>query len=92
MKVNFKVKMKVTIEFLVEIYYRKDLHFLKKYFTWGNIQPTRVFLDTLSRSVVSLQQRYYDLDLESVLGSDGASTITYTLLLISLRTRFTNSD
>ena len=27
MKVNFKVKMKVTIEFLVESYFRNDLHF-----------------------------------------------------------------
>ena len=26
MKVNFKVKMKVTIEFFVEIYFRNDLH------------------------------------------------------------------
>ena len=34
MKVNFKVKMKVTIEFLVEIYYRNDLHFFEKYFTY----------------------------------------------------------
>ena len=33
MKVNFKVKMKVTIEFLVEIYFRNDLHFFEKYFT-----------------------------------------------------------
>ena len=47
MKVNFKVKMKVTIEFLVEIYFRNDLHFFEKYFTWGNIQPPRDFLDTL---------------------------------------------
>ena len=47
MKVNFKVKMKVTIEFLVEIYFRNDLHFFEKYFTWGNIQPSRDFLDTL---------------------------------------------
>ena len=31
MKVNFKVKMKVTIEFLVEIYFRIDLHFFEKY-------------------------------------------------------------
>ena len=29
MKVNFKVNMKVTIEFLVEIYFRNDLPFLK---------------------------------------------------------------
>ena len=34
MKVNFKVKMKVTIEFLVEIYVRNDFHFFEKYFTW----------------------------------------------------------
>ena len=47
MKVNFKVKMKVTIEFLVEIYFRNDLRFFEKYFTWGNIQPSRDFLDTL---------------------------------------------
>ena len=33
MKVDFKVKMKVTVEFLVEIYFRNDLHFLEKYFT-----------------------------------------------------------
>ena len=47
MKVNFKVKMKVTIEFLVEIYSRNDFHFFEKYFTWGNVQPSRDFLDTL---------------------------------------------
>ena len=47
MKVNFKVKMKVTIEFLVEIYFRNDLLFFEKYFTWGNILPSRDFLDTL---------------------------------------------
>ena len=47
MKVNFKVKMKVTIEFLVEIYFRNDLHFFEKYFTWGNIQPSRDFMDPL---------------------------------------------
>ena len=47
MKVNFKVKMKVTIEFLVEIYFRNDLHFFEKYFTWRNIQPSQDFLDTL---------------------------------------------
>ena len=47
MKDNFKVKMKVTIEFLVEIYFRNDLHFFEKYFTWGNIQPSRDILDTL---------------------------------------------
>ena len=46
MKVNFKVKIQVTIEFLVEIYFRNDLHFFEKYFTWGNIQPSRDFLDT----------------------------------------------
>ena len=39
--------MKVTIEFLVEIYFSNDLHFFDKYFTWGNIQPSRDFLDTL---------------------------------------------
>ena len=33
MNVNFKVKLKVTIEFLVEIYFRNDLHFFEKYFT-----------------------------------------------------------
>ena len=33
MKVNFKVKMKVTIEFLVEIYFSNDLYFFEKYFT-----------------------------------------------------------
>ena len=33
MKVNFEVKMKVTIEILVEIYFRNDLHFFEKYFT-----------------------------------------------------------
>ena len=49
MKVNFKVKMKVTIEFLVEIYFKNDLHFFEKYFTWGNIQPSLDFLDTLYR-------------------------------------------
>ena len=47
MKVNFKVKMKVTIEFLVEIYFSNDLYIFEKYFTWGNIQPSRDFLDTL---------------------------------------------
>ena len=47
MKVTFMVKMKVTIEFLVEIYFRNDLHFFEKYFTSGNIQPSREFLDTL---------------------------------------------
>ena len=47
MKLNFKVKMKVTTEFLVEIYFRNDLHFFEKYFTWGKIQPSRDFLDTL---------------------------------------------
>ena len=47
MKVNFKVKMKVTIEFLVEIYFRNDLHLFDKYFTWVNVQPSRDFLDTL---------------------------------------------
>ena len=47
MKVNFKVKMNVIIEFLVEIYFRNDLHFFEKYFTWGNIQPSRDFFDTL---------------------------------------------
>ena len=47
MKVNFKVKMMVTIEFLVEIYFRNDLHFFEKYFAWGNIQPSWDFLDTL---------------------------------------------
>ena len=52
MKVNFKVKMKVTIEFLVEIYLKNDLHFFEKYFTWGNIQPSRDFLDTLYNSVI----------------------------------------
>ena len=52
MKVNFKVKMKVTIEFLVEIYFRNDLNFFEKYFTWENIQPSRDFLDTLYISVV----------------------------------------
>ena len=33
MKVNFKVKMKVTIEFLVEIYLKNDLYFFFKYLT-----------------------------------------------------------
>ena len=33
MKVNCKVKMKITIEFLIEIYFRNDLHFFEKYFT-----------------------------------------------------------
>ena len=47
MKVNLKVKMKVTIEFLVEIYSWNDLHSFEKYFTWGNIQSSRDFLDTL---------------------------------------------
>ena len=42
-----KVKMKITIEFLVEIYFRNDLQYFEKYFTWGNIQPSRDFLDTL---------------------------------------------
>ena len=47
MKVNFKVKMKVTIEFLVEIYFGNDLHFFEKYFTCGNIRPSQDFSDTL---------------------------------------------
>ena len=47
MKVNFKVKIKVTIEFLVEIYFSNGLHFFEKYFTWENIQPSQDFLDTL---------------------------------------------
>ena len=47
MKVNFKVKIKVTVEFLVEQYFRNDLHFFEKYFTWGNILPSRDFLGTL---------------------------------------------
>ena len=47
MKVNFKVKMRVTVEFLAEIYSRNDLHFFEKYFTGGNIQPSRDFLDNL---------------------------------------------
>ena len=47
MKVNFKVRMMVTIESPVEIYSRNDLHFFEKYFTWGNIEPSRDFLDTL---------------------------------------------
>ena len=34
MKVNFKVKRKVTIEFLVKIYFRNDLHFFENYVTW----------------------------------------------------------
>ena len=50
MKVNFKVKIKVTVEFPVEKYFRNDLHFLHKYFTWRNIQPSRDFLDTLYTS------------------------------------------
>ena len=33
MKINFKIKIKVTIEFLVEIYFRNNLHFFEKYFT-----------------------------------------------------------
>ena len=33
MKVNFKVKMKVTIAFLVEIYFRNVLHFFEKKYT-----------------------------------------------------------
>ena len=33
MKVNFKVKINLTIEFLVEIYFRNVLHFFEKYFT-----------------------------------------------------------
>ena len=33
MKVNFKVKMKVIIEFLIEIYFRNELYFFEKYFT-----------------------------------------------------------
>ena len=32
MKVNFKVKMKVTIKFLVAISFRNDLYFFEKYF------------------------------------------------------------
>ena len=32
MKVNFKIEMKATIEFLVEIYFRNDLDFFEKYF------------------------------------------------------------
>ena len=39
--------MKVTIEFIVEIYFWNDLHFIEKYFTCGNIQPSQDFLDTL---------------------------------------------
>ena len=53
MKVNFRVKMKVNIEFLVEIYFKNDLHFFEKYFTWGNIQPSRDFLDTLYNNWVA---------------------------------------
>ena len=37
MKVNFKVKMKVTIEFLVEIYFKNDLHFFE------NILPEEIY-------------------------------------------------
>ena len=33
MKVNFQVRMKVTIEFLIEIFCRNDLYFFEKYFT-----------------------------------------------------------
>ena len=47
MKVKCKGKMKVTIEFLVEIDFRNELHFFKKIFIWGNIQSSRDFLDTL---------------------------------------------
>ena len=53
----FKVKIKVTIEFFVEIYFRNDLHFFEKYFTWGNIQPSRDFLDTLYTSPSALNNR-----------------------------------
>ena len=59
MKVNFKVKVKVTIEFLVEIYFWNDIHFFEKYFTWGNIQPSRDFLDTLYKNIACLNCRYY---------------------------------
>ena len=48
------VKMKVTTEFLVEIYFRNDLHFFEKYFTWGNIQPSRDFLDTLYIQIINV--------------------------------------
>ena len=51
MKVNFKVKRKVTIEFIVEIHFRNDLHFREKYFTLGNMQPSRDFLDTLYSTI-----------------------------------------
>ena len=53
MKVNFKVKMRVTIEFSVEIYSRNNLQFFEKYFTWGNSQPSRDFLDAVYISVSS---------------------------------------
>ena len=52
MKVNFKVKMKVTIEFPVAKYFRNDLYFFEKYFTWGNIQPSRDFLDTVYINII----------------------------------------
>ena len=58
MKVKFKVKMKVTIEFLVEIYFRIELHFFEKYFTWRNIQPSRNFLDTLYISYLKPRANY----------------------------------
>ena len=58
MKVNFKVKMSDTIEFLVEIYFKTDLHFFEKYFTWGNIQPSRDFLDSLYILQLRLNNMY----------------------------------
>ena len=48
MKVNFKVKMKVTIEFRVEIYFRNDLRFFEQYFTGGNIQLLRTAIINLN--------------------------------------------
>ena len=38
MKVNFEVKIKVTIEFLVEIYFKNDFHFMK------NILAEEIFI------------------------------------------------
>ena len=53
--------MKVTIEFLVESYFRNDLHFFEKYFTWGNIQPSRDFLDTLysTTQLFNFKSKYF---------------------------------
>ena len=65
MKVNSKVKMKVTIEILVGIYFRNDLHFFEKYFTWGNIQSSRDFLDTLYNVIIDSYSNSYNMIIDS---------------------------